>query len=109
AAALRATPPRGPPPRGPTGRRNRARRSRPLPRGPGPRAGDRAAPSRCRLLPRPWGRKLPWAPMETAVSAGSGQQRVRVAGLAAAAAATGYVALVDPGEGGVFPLCPSQA
>lgn len=50
--------------------------------------------------------------METAVSAataGSGQQRVRVAGLAAAAAATGYVALVDPGEGGVFPLCPSQA
>lgn len=32
----------------------------------------------------------------------------RVAGLGTAAAATAYVAIVDPSSGGVYPLCPSQ-
>jgi hypothetical protein len=32
----------------------------------------------------------------------------RVAGLAAAVAATAYVALVDPSDGGVYPLCPTR-
>ena len=36
------------------------------------------------------------------------QRRWRVAGLAAALGATAYVGLVDPSEGGAFPLCPSR-
>jgi hypothetical protein len=40
----------------------------------------------------------------------SGRLRsVRIAGLAGLAAATAYVGLVDPSDGGAYPVCPSQA
>jgi hypothetical protein len=36
------------------------------------------------------------------------QRRSRLAGLAAALGATAYLRLVDPSEGGAYPLCPSR-
>lgn len=59
------------------------------------------------IAPRHHGPPPPPVPTPGADIRGS-ERRSRAFGLVAAAGVTAYVGLVDPSEGGAYPLCPSQ-
>src|SRR5690606_41749846 len=78
------------------------------------RAGGRAARSRCRRIPRPWRRRYRRGAMDPVTATTATRAAVpgrpwgRLVGLGAVAALTAYVGLVDPAEGGLYPVCPTR-